>query len=209
MASTATTLELRRYRHGRVPRAVRERQVLEAAEQLFAEEGYGAASMDELSRRVGVSKPVVYALFGSKEALWRRCVEDLAAGLEAAIVRAAAAEPDPARQMERCTLAFFEFVATHRRLWEALAWDRGPFAEDAAAIRRHQDVLVTRLFTAAAGRRGAVVEEAKVAALAQTVNGALEALARWWGEHTDVPPAQLTRWALELLLPGLLAQLDG
>src|ERR1035441_8763922 len=55
------------YRTGRVPRAVRSAQLLELADQLFAERGFHAASMDELARRAGVSKPVIYDHFGSKE----------------------------------------------------------------------------------------------------------------------------------------------
>ncbi|MBV8528335.1 MAG: TetR family transcriptional regulator, partial [Candidatus Dormibacteraeota bacterium] len=46
----AAEAEVARYRHGRVPRAVRERQVIAAAETLFSEQGFVAASMDELSR---------------------------------------------------------------------------------------------------------------------------------------------------------------
>ena len=37
------------FRHGRVPRAVRERQLVELGEQLFAERGFARASMDELA----------------------------------------------------------------------------------------------------------------------------------------------------------------
>ena len=37
------------FKHGRVPRAVRERQLLELAEELFAERGYARTSMDELA----------------------------------------------------------------------------------------------------------------------------------------------------------------
>ena len=63
------------FKHGRVPRPVRERQLLELAEELFAERGYAGASMDELARRAGVTKPVVYELFGSKDGLFGACVD--------------------------------------------------------------------------------------------------------------------------------------
>ncbi len=53
------------FKHGRVPRDVRRRQLVELAEELFAERGYAGASMEELCRRAGVTKPVVYDLFGS------------------------------------------------------------------------------------------------------------------------------------------------
>ena len=70
MATAAQQVE--GFQHGRVPRPVRERQLLELAEALFAERGYAGASMDELARRAGVTKPVVYELFGSKDGLFER-----------------------------------------------------------------------------------------------------------------------------------------
>ena len=61
-----------------MPRPVRERQLVELGEQLFAERGFAKASMDELARRAGVTKPVIYELFQSKEGLFRACLEGLA-----------------------------------------------------------------------------------------------------------------------------------
>ncbi|MEA2418363.1 MAG: hypothetical protein QOE60_569, partial [Thermoleophilaceae bacterium] len=72
---------------------MRERQLLELAEALFAERGYAGASMDELARRAGVTKPVVYELFGSKEGLFGACVDrsiERLAGEIASAVRAEA-----------------------------------------------------------------------------------------------------------------------
>jgi len=66
---TAKTARIEDFQHGRVPRELRERQLLELAEELFGERGYAGASMDELARRAGVTKPVVYELFGSKDSV--------------------------------------------------------------------------------------------------------------------------------------------
>jgi AcrR family transcriptional regulator len=85
------------FRHGRVPRAVRERQLVELGEELFAERGFAKASMDELARRAGVTKPVIYELFGSKEGLFEACLEGLAMRLAESISEAArGAEATPA-----------------------------------------------------------------------------------------------------------------
>lgn len=195
--------EVERYRHGRVPRAVRERQVIEAAEQLFAEQGFAAASMDELSRRVGVSKPVVYALVGSKEELFRRCVERMSTTLAQRVTAAVASATDPRAQLEAATLAFFRFVAEQPRLWEVLAFDSGSFSADAAAVRHRQNLLVAGLIDAAAQRGGVRTDPIRASALASAVNGTIEALARWWHDHEDVAPEELTRLAVRLLLPGL------
>ena len=88
----ATTADVASYRRGRVPRQVRLAHVLGLAEELFAERGYSAASMDELARRADVSKPMVYDLVGSKEALFRVCVDRSAEQLAARIVAAVRAE---------------------------------------------------------------------------------------------------------------------
>lgn len=52
------------------------RQVLEAAEKLFLAHGYGAVSMDAISRDAGVSKATLYAHFASKDQLFATIVCD-------------------------------------------------------------------------------------------------------------------------------------
>ena len=42
---------------------------MNAAQELVAEKGYGAMSMDELAARVGISKPTLYAHFANKDEL--------------------------------------------------------------------------------------------------------------------------------------------
>src|SRR3954463_5006833 len=85
----ASVARIEDFRHGRVPRAVRERQLVELGEELFAERGVAKASMDELARRAGVTKPVIYELFGSKDGLFEACLEGLAVRLAASIAEAA------------------------------------------------------------------------------------------------------------------------
>ena len=51
----------------RVPRAIREQQMLEAAVSVFGRLGFHAASMDEIAELAGISKPMVYAYLGTKE----------------------------------------------------------------------------------------------------------------------------------------------
>ncbi len=53
------------------------RKILEVATNLFLEEGYGAASMSELLRRVGGSKTTIYTHFGDKAGLFTAIVDEL------------------------------------------------------------------------------------------------------------------------------------
>ncbi|MBV8526711.1 MAG: hypothetical protein JOZ75_00190, partial [Candidatus Dormibacteraeota bacterium] len=129
--------------------------------------------------------------------------ERMSATLAERVTAAVASASGPRAQMEAATLAFFRFVAEQPRLWEVLAFDTGPFSSDAAAIRRNQNLVVTGLLVAAAQRGGAAADPRRASALASAVNGAVEALARWWHDHEDVAPEELTSLAVRLLLPGL------
>lgn len=55
-------------------------KIVAAAENVFLEAGYLAASMDLVAERAGVSKQTVYAHFRSKEALFIHVVEALTGG---------------------------------------------------------------------------------------------------------------------------------
>jgi AcrR family transcriptional regulator len=44
-------------------------EIIEAAQTLMADKGYGAMSMDELAAHVGISKPTLYTYFANKDEL--------------------------------------------------------------------------------------------------------------------------------------------
>lgn len=54
--------------------------ILDAAEEIFVEKGFAAASMSDVARRAAVTKSLIHHHFGSKEELWlevkRRSLEE-------------------------------------------------------------------------------------------------------------------------------------
>jgi len=56
-------------------RPISEDAFLDAATELFAHQGYGATSVDQIALRAGSTKPTFYARFASKEQLYARAVE--------------------------------------------------------------------------------------------------------------------------------------
>jgi AcrR family transcriptional regulator len=191
--------EIQDFKHGRVPRAVRERQLIALAEQLFSERGYGGASMEELARRAGVTKPVVYELFGSKEGVFSACVDRAIEHMAESIATAVRAHDDPQARLHAGGLAFLRFAAENRVAWDLMAMG-GSFAEQALRIRRSQADLVRDLLmeTAPDG-----VDPKELEAVAHAVNCAYEGVAHWMWEHPEIPIEQLADWIVELLLPGL------
>lgn len=192
--------------HGRVPRAVREQQVLEVAQGLFAERGYQGASMDELASRAGVSKPVVYDLVGSKESLYLRCVERAGRALAEVVATAALTETDPERRMHAGAVAFLRFVAEERGGWDLLLTaGPEPGAEPILAIRAQQSALLTELTRETVAGLGVELDEWRIQALAHALNGAFEGLAYWWRANREVPPDELVDWITALFYPGIRA----
>lgn len=62
----------------RMPRAQRRNQLLELATRVFSEKGYQATSMDDIAAAAGVTKPVLYQHFNSKESLYIEVLDIIA-----------------------------------------------------------------------------------------------------------------------------------
>jgi AcrR family transcriptional regulator len=186
------------FEHGRVPRAVRERQVLELAEQLFSERGYQGASMDELARRAGVTKPIIYELFKNKDGLFRACLERSADRLAEQVADAVRAEHEPEARLRAGGLAFLRFATHNRVAWELMM--EGRFSDTAVEVRKNQAALVLELLREIAPGE---VDERELEVVAHAVNSAYEGVAHWMWDHPDESIERLADWTVELLLPGL------
>jgi AcrR family transcriptional regulator len=195
--TTSTGIE--DFRHGRVPRDVRERQLLELAEQLFAERGYGGTSMEELAGRAGVTKPMVYELFGSKDGVFRACVDRAVGQMARSVAEAVRAEAEPEARVRAGGLAFLRFAADNRVAWDLMSMG-GQFAQQAVDIRRGQAELIHELMRELAPQG---VDERELEAAAWAVTAAYEGLAHWVWEHPDVALEEAGDWIVALLMPGL------
>src|SRR4029079_6353945 len=92
-------------------------RVLEVAGRAFASEGFHAVSMDDVADAAGVSKPVVYSHFGSKDGLYEAVgVHAVEAFTER--VRAGVAPADtPEQRMWAGILVFVDAVEEHPEWW--------------------------------------------------------------------------------------------
>ncbi|HEX8101073.1 MAG TPA: TetR/AcrR family transcriptional regulator [Solirubrobacteraceae bacterium] len=113
MASPSTSDSGRRRRAAPLPPEQRRPMVLDAALQVYLEHGFERASMDAIADAAGVTKPVLYDCFASKQelftALWDREEERLLAALAGSLP----AEPDfdqPERMIAHGFTAFFSAI---------------------------------------------------------------------------------------------------
>jgi len=104
---------------GRVRDADRSREaILDAAEQLFAEGGYDATSLQAIGERAGVSRGTPGYFFGSKEALYGAVLERifaaelaLVAGAQAAATTGNEPDTDPAGMLTTIVGSYLDFLA--------------------------------------------------------------------------------------------------
>jgi AcrR family transcriptional regulator len=199
----------------RMPRAVREQQMLDAAVRTFGQRGYRAASMDEIADLAGVSKPLVYLYLNSKEDLFTTCIRREAAALTAA-VRAGVRPGLPAdRQLWEGLRAFFTHTAQNQDGWSVLhlqARTHGePFAAEVTAMREELVAFVTELIVVAAreAHRDPSMAEPEVAGLAEALVGAAESLADWANATPGVTAKQAAATMMNFAWAGLGNLMDG
>src|SRR5436305_9917049 len=94
----------------RMPRLEREQQMLDVAGRSFAARGFHAVSMDEIAEQAGISKPMLYHYFGSKEGLYVAYVRQQGDALLAGMRGAAELDESPAARLWAGTLAFLGYV---------------------------------------------------------------------------------------------------
>jgi AcrR family transcriptional regulator len=94
----------------RLPRTARRAQLLGAAQEVFVQQGYHAAAMDDIADRAGVSKPVLYQHFPSKLELYLALLDQGSADLLDAVRGALASTNDNKQRVEATIAAYFEFV---------------------------------------------------------------------------------------------------
>ena len=92
---------------------LRRDQIVHAARELAEGDGWPAVTMRRLAGELGVTQPVLYSAFDSRQALIDAVAlsgfDDLAAALEAA-------DASPMARM----LAYLDFAAAHPRVYEAM-----------------------------------------------------------------------------------------
>ncbi|MET7569547.1 TetR/AcrR family transcriptional regulator [Streptomyces sp. NPDC005492] len=199
----------------RMPRAVREQQMLDAAVRTFGQRGYMAASMDEIAELAGVSKPLVYLYLNSKEDLFTACIRREGQALTET-VRAGVDTASPAdRQLWDGLRAFFTHTAQHPDGWSVLhlqARTHGePFAAEVAAMRAELVAFVTQLIAVAAreAHRNPDLPEREVAGLAEALVGAAESLAAWSNSTPGVTAKQAAATLMNFAWAGLGGLMEG
>src|SRR5881409_4353030 len=94
----------------RLRRSARRKQLLAAAQEVFVNNGYHAAAMDDIAIKAGVSKPVLYQHFPGKLELYLALLDTHAEDVLERVRQALAETDDNRVRVHNVLTAYFDFV---------------------------------------------------------------------------------------------------
>ena len=198
-------------RRPRVRMTGRERreQLIAIGRALFAEKGYDGASIEEVSARAGVSKPVVYEHFGGKEGLYAVVVDREMADLLQRLT-GSLANGDAHDLVEQAALALLTYIEEETDGFRILARDSpvtsvsdvasgagGGFSSLLNDVASQVEHILGREFA----RRGLSVELAPM--YAQMLVGMVAFTGMWWLEERTPGREQVAAHLVNLGWNGL------
>ena len=156
----------------------RREQLIGIGRSAFAERGFDGISVEEISSRAGVSKPVVYEHFGSKEGLYQEVVRLEMARLERTITSNIQAGPWRDR-IERGVLALLTYVEEETDGFVILAHGQLPGeGRTYSTILNRVTAEVSYLLGEAFKHRG--LDESMAGLYGQALVGTVSNSALWW-----------------------------
>lgn len=178
-----------------VPRAEREAQLRDIAARLFGEHGYGQVSVADIARAAGVSKPMVFAYFQSKDGLHGACVDQISERLRTAIETALADPDQPADVALRTLTGIFTCLRERPTDWRVLYDRTVPTGSPAHAHSKQHRARIADL--SARGVAGtltgtAPLDPLDLSAITGIWMNSVTALVDWWIEHPGQSSEQMT-----------------
>ncbi|MEU3990527.1 TetR/AcrR family transcriptional regulator [Streptomyces platensis] len=191
----------------RAARAEARTRIEDTAARLFAERGFAGTTIGEIAAEAGLSKPMLYRHFDSKQelhlALLERHRDELAAAPVRELLHGAG---DLDTRMTAMYDAWFGYVESHPYTWRMMFRDTTGDAEVAAFHRelqrrqRETDMALLREFVPG-------LPEAELEPLGEAIRSALYGLALWWLERPE-QPRELLVATMTRLTRGLISTVE-
>lgn len=198
-------------RRTRMSRESRANQLLDVAEELFATSGFEGTSMEDIAREAGVTKPVVYTHYPTKDIVFLECVRRARTELELQI-----REPEimitagagVEAVMERAGDILFSMLERDPQRWMVLFNPSTALSKELShqlsEMRRHTIDRIAEML-----RHFSAADHEQDDAFAYAVSGVGEQLGRWWIANPGVPRSRVVELYRDFITGGLTASLSS
>jgi len=185
-----------------VPRAEREAQIVTAATEVFGAQGFAATSVADVAARAGISKPLIYQYFGSKEGLFTACLRRAGAILADEIERIARGDAVGLERALRTLGGLFALLEPQPWIWRLFFDATVPAGEQGITA---EIALYTDRITALADdgvrelmRLSGVDDPLDASALTTVWMSVVDSLVTWWLDHPAETAASMTARCVRL-----------
>lgn len=181
----------------------RHAQLIEVARGMFALRGLDGATIEDIAAAAGVSKPVVYGHFGSKEALYTQVVDGEFDRVMGVITEALGADAGPRVLIERAAYGLLDYIENHTDGFRILVRDappsqpEGTFATLLSRIAGDVEHILSKEF----GNRGLSPEVGGM--YAQMLVGMVAMTGQWWLDARTPDKATVAAHLVNLSWNGL------
>jgi AcrR family transcriptional regulator len=184
-----------------VARAEREAQIVEVATRVFGTSGFAATSVADVAAQAGISKPLIYNYFGSKEGLYAVCVQHAAETLTAEIERTAATGTVGLGRAVVTLDGMFRLLAPRPWIWH-LVFDptapRDPGTQEALAGYEQRLLAFGTEGVADLLRLAGNEDPTDTAAMRAVWENVFRTLVNWWLDHPEESPEAMTERCVRL-----------
>ena len=179
----------------RMTSAERREQLIEVATQVFASEGADRASVESIASRAGVSKPVIYEHFGSKDGLYAvvvdRHVRLLQDGLRCVLSKS---RRGPRRIMEAAVMVLLDYIISRD---SPVGSSRGSYASILSDVASWVEGLIVDRFI----DHG--LDPTYASIYAQALTGMVGMTGLWWVEDRNPSKELVAAHLVDLALNGM------
>ena len=181
----------------------RRSQLIDVGRGLFAVRGLDGTTIEEIAACAGVSKPVIYEHFGSKEGLYTQVVDFEFHILLDAINAALTEEAKPRVLVERAALALLTYIEDRTEGFRILMRDAPPSQPEGAfsTLLSHVTARVEHILSDEFSRRGFSGEDG--AMYAQMLVGMVAMTGQWWQDAREPDKRAVAAHLVNLAWNGL------
>ncbi|MBS1871359.1 MAG: TetR/AcrR family transcriptional regulator [Actinobacteria bacterium] len=180
-------------------KAQNRRAILDAATEVFAEIGYGAASIRDVIRRTGLASGTFYNYFPDKQSVFRAVLDEHTTELRRRLREARARAGDAETIVREGFQTYFSFIVEDRPLFEMLRRNAGTVRELFDTPALELGILELREDLAALAELSAL----DLDALASAMGGVAFELGIRLSEQDPPDVERAARFASELFLGGI------
>ena len=186
----------------RLTAEARRAQLLKVAREVFADQGYHGAGMEEIAQRAGVTKPVLYQHFSGKKELYLALLDTDMTHLQMEVAAALDSADTNHERIARGLEAYFTFIERNTDSFRLLFRETmGADPDFRESIDRFRDAVAGTIGRIIAEETRLPREESEL--LARGVMGMSEAAAIWWVDDRQIDRSELVKDLTTLAWRGL------